>query len=176
MNNIFRGFFLLFGKSIIKVFTGQRRVGKSYVLFQLIQHIRVLEPDATVIYINKEDLVFDTIRTANDLSKYVLSRIAENRMNYVFIDEIQEVSEFEKALRSLLLNGNIDIYCTGSNAKLLSGELASLLSGRFVEITIQSLSYSEFLLFHHLKDTDNSLEKYFKYGGLPLSDPFTFEG
>ena len=102
-------------------------------------------------------------------------------MNYIFIDEIQEIVEFEKALRSLLLNGNIDIYCTGNNAKLLSGELATLLSGRFVEITVHSLSYQEFLLFHQLQDSDASLDRYFKYGGLPylihlsLDDEVVFE-
>lgn len=144
-------------KQLIKTFTGQRLVGKSYILLQLIQLIKNKNPDAPVIYINKEDLLFDAIRTAGDLSSYVLSRVVANQMNYAFIDEIQEISEFEKALRSLLLNENIDIYCTGSNAKLLSGELATLLSGRFVEITIYSLSFAEFLPFHHLKDSDNSL-------------------
>ncbi|MDP2856256.1 MAG: ATP-binding protein [bacterium] len=169
------------GKRLIKAFTGQRRVGKSYILFQLIQLIRDQEPDAPVIYINKEDLVFDAIRTASDLSAYVLSHVVANRMNYVFIDEIQEIAEFEKALRSLLLNENIDIYCTGSNAKLLSGELATLLSGRFVGIMVHSLSYPEFLLFHKLTDSDISLDKYFKYGGLPylihlpLEDEVVFE-
>ena len=154
-------------KNLIKVLTGQRRVGKSYILFQIIQLIIEKEPKAKVVYINKEDITFDKIRTAKDLNEYVLSQLVENRMNYIFIDEIQEISEFEKALRSLLLKENIDIYCTGSNAKLLSGELATLLSGRFIEITIHSLSYNEFKLFHKLEDSDSSLEKYFKYGGLP---------
>jgi predicted AAA+ superfamily ATPase len=169
------------GKQIIKVFTGQRRVGKSYILFQIIQLIIKKEPEAKIIYINKEDFTFDKIRTASDLNEYVLSQLVENRMNYIFIDEIQEIMEFEKTLRSLLLKENIDIYCTGSNAKLLSGELATLLSGRFVEITIHSLSYNEFQLFHKLEDSDGSLEKYFKYGGLPylihlsLEDEIVFE-
>ena len=123
-------------KRLIKAFTGQRRVGKSYILFQLIKLIRETEPDANIIYINKEDLNFETIRTADDLSEYVLSCLTEKGMNYVFIDEIQEITEFEKALRSLLLNDTIDIYITGSNARLLSGELATLLSGRFIEITV----------------------------------------
>lgn len=169
------------GKHIIKVFTGQRRVGKSYILFQLIQLIQEQDPGANIIYINKEDLAFDAIRTAGDLNTYILSRVVANHMNYIFIDEIQEIEEFEKALRSLLLDENIDIYCTGSNAKLLSGELATLLSGRFVEITIHSLSYSEFLLFHKVNDSAKSLEKFFKYGGLPylihlsLEDEVVFE-
>jgi predicted AAA+ superfamily ATPase len=169
------------GKSIIKAFTGQRRVGKSYILFQLIQLIKQKDPDASIIYINKEDLIFDSIRTSNDLNLYILSHVIPDRMNYIFIDEIQEIPEFEKALRSLLLNQNIDIYCTGSNAKLLSGELATLLSGRCIEITVHSLSYTEFLLFHKLEDSDISLNKFFKYGGLPylihlpLEDEMVFE-
>ena len=169
------------GKRLIKAFTGQRRVGKSYLLFQLIQLIREKESGANIIYINKEDLVFDTIRTADDLSEYVLSCLSEKGMNYVFIDEIQEITEFEKALRSLLLNDTIDIYCTGSNARLLSGELATLLSGRFVEIEVHSLSYVEFLLFHKLEESVDSLDKYFKFGGLPylihlsLEDEIVFE-
>jgi len=169
------------GKNIIKAFTGQRRVGKSYILFQIIQRIQEREHDASIIYINKEDIAFDTIRTASDLHAYILSCVVPGRMNYIFIDEIQEVVEFEKALRSLLLNDKFDIYCTGSNAKLLSGELATLLSGRFIEVTVQSLSYSEFMLFHRLNDSDSTLDKYFKYGGLPylihlpLEDEFVFE-
>jgi len=155
------------GKGIIKAFTGQRRVGKSYILFQLMQLIQEKDPEATIIYINKEDLAFDAIRTASDLHSYVESIAQPKHMNYIFVDEIQEIAEFEKALRSLLLNSNFDIYCTGSNAQLLSGELATLLSGRFVEITIYSLSYSEFLQFHGLGDTDTSLDTYFKFGGLP---------
>ena len=168
-------------KRLIKAFTGQRRVGKSYILFQLIQLIREKEPGANIIYINKEDLVFDTIRTAGDLSEYVLSCLSEKGINYVFIDEIQEITEFEKALRSFLLNDTIDIYCTGSNARLLSGELATLLSGRFVEITVHSLSYPEFLLFHKLEESGDALDKYFKFGGLPylihlpLEDEVVFE-
>jgi predicted AAA+ superfamily ATPase len=154
-------------KNIIKVLTGQRRVGKSYILFQLITSFQENNPNASIIYINKEDLSFDFIKTAADLNKYVLENLKENQMNYVLIDEIQEINEFEKALRSLLLIENIDIYCTGSNATLLSGELASLLSGRYIEFSIYSLSYIEFLEFHKLEEHEDSLEKYIKYGGLP---------
>ena len=155
------------GQRLIKVFTGQRRVGKSYILFQLIQLLREREENIQVIYINKEDLAFDAIKTAGDLSEYILSRVSSVLMNYVFIDEIQEITKFENALRSLILQENIDLYITGSNANLLSGELATLLSGRFVEITIHSLSYQEFLLFNQLNDSDDSLDRYLKYGGLP---------
>ncbi len=169
------------GKNIIKVFTGQRRVGKSYLLMQLIRHIQAAERKSKFIYINKEDLAFDFIKTARRLHDYVLEQSLKNGKTYVFIDEIQDVPGFEKALRSLALNDRLDLYCTGSNANLLSGELAGMLSGRFVEFSIYSLSYPEFLEFHQLADSDETLEKYLKYGGLPylihlpMEDDVVFE-
>jgi len=155
------------GKQLIKVLTGQRRVGKSYILKQIIQFVRKTDSQANILYINKEDLSFDAIRTASDLNDYVLSNSIENVRNYVFIDEIQEIFQFEKALRSLLLNPIYDLYCTGSNANLLSGELSTFLSGRYIEIPIYSLSYPEFLTFHTLDNSNDSLMQYLKYGGLP---------
>ena len=154
-------------KNLIKVLTGQRRVGKSYLLFQLMQEIEKLEHDANLIYINKEDLNFDFIRNAQDLNNYILSLTVDAKKNYIFIDEIQDIVEFEKALRSLFLNENNDIYITGSNANMLSGELATYLSGRYIEFNIMSLSYPEFLQFHQIENNDESLNKYFLYGGLP---------
>lgn len=154
-------------KNLIKVLTGQRRVGKSYLLFQLMQEIEQLDANANIIYINKEDMVFDFIRNAQDLNTYILSMLVENKKNYIFIDEIQDIVDFEKALRSLLLNENNDIYITGSNANMLSGELATYLSGRYIEFNIMSLSYPEFLTFHQIDNNEENLNKYFLYGGLP---------
>jgi predicted AAA+ superfamily ATPase len=147
--------------------SGQRRVGKSYLLFQLIHFVQSQDPTANIIYINKEDLQFDSIRDAASLNEYILSRSKQDVPNYIFIDEIQDISEFEKALRSLLLDQNNDLYITGSNANLLSGELATYLSGRYIEFKVYSLSYTEFLHFHQLEDSDLSLESYIKFGGLP---------
>ncbi|WNY25629.1 ATP-binding protein [Methanolapillus millepedarum] len=154
-------------KQLIKVLTGQRRVGKSYILKQIAAEIAEKDPDAHILYINKEDMKFDHIKNASDLHDYVLSHTQKNVKNYVFIDEIQEIKEFEKAMRSFLLDPEYDLYCTGSNAAVLSGELATFLSGRYVEIPIYSLSYAEFLTFHKLENTNESLMKYIKYGGLP---------
>lgn len=169
------------GKNIIKVFTGQRRVGKSYLLYQLIRLIGQQEPEAAMIYINKEDLDFAFLKTAQELNDYVLSNKGKKGKTYVFIDEIQEIEHFEEALRSLLLHEDIDLYCTGSNANILSADIAGHLSGRAIEIKVFSLSYDEFIRFHGLEDSNPTLEKYIKYGGLPylkhleLTDPVVFE-
>lgn len=168
------------GQNILKVFTGQRRVGKSYFLFQLID---LLQKDNTVkvLYINKEDLAFSFIKNEEDLHQYVIEKKSTTQKTYVFIDEIQDIQNFEVALRSLLLYQDLDIYITGSNANLLSGDIAGHLSGRYVEIVIYSLSYVEFLDFHSLTSSAESIEKYMKYGGLPylkhlpLEDSIVFE-
>lgn len=167
--------------SLIKVLTGQRRVGKSYLLFQLINLISQKFEKANIIYINLEDISFEYMKNANVLNDYVLQNLSSKKPNYLFIDEIQEVKDFEKAIRSLALRENIDIYITGSNAKMLSGELATNLSGRYIEFNIYSLSYLEFLKFHSLEDSDESLIMFMKYGGfpyitnLPLNDEVIFE-
>ncbi len=168
-------------QSIIKVFTGQRRVGKSYLLFQIIQLIQKKNKNASVIYINKEDLTFSNIKNALDLNEYIQNKKKENQKNYIFIDEIQEIENFSDALRSLALDADLDIYCTGSNANLLSRDIAGQLSGRFIEIEVHSLSYTEFLDFHRLESNTESLSKFLKYGGLPylkhlkLEDEIVFE-
>lgn len=169
------------GKQLIKVFTGQRRVGKSYLLLQIRDMIQHMQPDAHFIFINKEDLTFDHIKNAADVYQYVLEHKSTDQKTYVFIDEIQEIEDFETALRSLLLDEQLDLYCTGSNAHLLSGDVAGRLSGRYIEINVYSLTYPEFLEFHRLEDRDASLDLYLKYGGLPylrhlpLEDQVVFE-
>jgi predicted AAA+ superfamily ATPase len=168
-------------QSIIKVFTGQRRVGKSYLLFQLMDYIKTIHPEPSILYINKEDLVFSFLITAEDLVSYVNEKASKTSTTYIFIDEIQDIFNFSLALRSLLLNEKLDIYCTGSNANMLSSDISGHLSGRFVEINVQSLSYLEFLDFHNLKDSAKVMELYIKYGGLPylknlpLQDDVVFE-
>ena len=154
-------------KDIAKVLTGQRRVGKSFLLYQLVKLIMTEEPDANIIYINLEDFAFNKIETSDDLHAYISTRLKTDAYNYIFIDEIQDVAGFEKVIRSLLLQPLNDIYITGSNAKMLSGELATYLSGRYVEFHIYSLSYLEFLQFHKLDNNSRSLDLYARYGGLP---------
>lgn len=154
-------------KSIVKVLTGHRRVGKSYLLFQLIKMIKSEKTDANIIYINKEDIAFIDIRTSVDLHKYIMSKSIVHQKNHIFIDEIQDISDFHVAVRSLALDVNNDIYITGSNSEIFSVDLANSLGGRYVEFRINSLSFTEFLDFHNLENTDEALEKYMHYGGLP---------
>ena len=154
-------------KSIIKVLTGHRRVGKSFILYQLINLIQEEEKDANIIYINKENVEFDNILSYKDLHDYVRSKSVNDKMNYIFIDEIQEITDFRLAVRSLVLDSNNDIYITGSNSDIFSSDIANELGGRYVEFRIYSLSYMEFLDFHSLVNDDTALEKYIRFGGLP---------
>lgn len=154
-------------KTLIKVMIGQRRVGKSYILYQIIEEIKQIKSNANIIYINKEDLKFDDIKNYKDLIEYINNHKIADEKNYIFIDEIQEIEAFEKALRSLQLDGNYDIYCTGSNANLLSSEIATLLSGRYILIRVHSLSYLEFLNFHNLENTNDALQEFINFGGMP---------
>lgn len=155
-------------KLIIKVIVGQRRVGKSYFLYQLKDTIKRKNKKANIIYIDKEKFEFDFIKDYKDLIKYVNEKIICNKKTYLFIDEIQDIFQFEKALRNWSSQPDFDIYCTGSNAKMLSGELSTFLSGRYVETKVYSLSYLEFLEFHELENNKDTFFKYIKYGGLPF--------
>lgn len=155
-------------KQVIKVLTGQRRVGKSYVMMQLMGHIRDTVADANIIYINMEMEDFIPITSNIELNEYLRDKWIEGKPNYLFIDEVQEIASFERSLRSLLAKNTCDIYCTGSNANILSGELATHLSGRYVAFHIHSLNYQEFLQFHGLENSFESLLKYLKYGGMPF--------
>jgi len=153
-------------KDIIKVIIGQRRVGKSYLLFQIMDEIKKKSKTANIIYINKELNEFDDIKNYQDLLNYI-KKNTKNKKNYIFIDEIQDIENFEKALRNLKAEEKYDIYCTGSNANLLSSEIATYLSGRYIEIKVYGLNYTEFLQFHKLEENTDSFLKFIKYGGLP---------
>jgi len=169
------------GKEIIKVLVGQRRVGKSYLLFQIIDSIKERFGAANIIYINLELNEFEHIANSEQLYDFIKSKSKRGELNFVLIDEVQTIKEFEKTLRSLLAEGQYDIYCTGSNANILSGELGTYLGGRYIEIPVHALSYSEFLQFHELENSADNLLKFMKYGGLPylihldLSDDVVFD-
>lgn len=155
------------GKEIIKVLIGQRRVGKSYLLFQAMDSIKEQFPNPNIIYINLETNEFEKLTTADLLYNFIKTKSKPDELNFIMIDEIQMVPEFEKTLRSLLAEGGYDIYCTGSNAQILSGELGTYLGGRYIEIPVYALNYIEFLHFHKFENSAATLDKYLKYGGLP---------
>lgn len=154
-------------KEIIKVITGQRRVGKSYILFQLIKDIREANPSANIIYISKELQPHQHITDDVIFYHYVKDLLKADVRNYLFIDEIQEIKNFEKTLRSLLAENCCDIFCSGSNANMLSGELATFLAGRYIEFKIHSLGYEEFMRFLSLENSVQTLNKYLTIGGMP---------
>lgn len=162
------------GKGILIVLTGQRRVGKSYVMKELVQRKQQLE-NSCVIYIDKEKTTFDFIQNYKDLVTYIDEQREAGKHTYICIDEVQEIQQFERGLRNYYDSPDIDIIITGSNSDTLSSDLATLLSGRYVEIFVQGLSYEEFLIFHNLKDSDEALRKYINYGGLPGLRPMGLE-
>ena len=171
MENIIRQHYLnkverYFGKNTIIVLTGQRRVGKSYLLKQL-RDQKQNEPDSNVIFIDKEKREFDSIQTYRELNDHIEHYYQKGKKNYIFIDEIQDIEEFERSVRSFHTEPDAEIVITGSNAKMLSNELSTLIGGRYKEIYIQSLSYQEFLTFHNLTDNDDALSQYIQFGGLP---------
>lgn len=154
-------------KGLIIALTGQRRVGKSYILKDMVRIITEKSPKSNIIFINKEKKKFADLHTDADLNEYLKDKISEDKENYLLIDEVQDIKGFENTLRSLNADEECQIIITGSNAKMLSSELSTYLGGRYVEIHIQSLSYIEFLEFHGMEDGDDSLDKYLTYGGLP---------
>ncbi len=156
------------GQPVIKVLTGQRRVGKSFILKAIANEIREKDPSANFITINLEDFAFSHVTDAPALFEEISSRLSKGRKNYIFLDEIQEVENFDKVVRSLALDDANDIYLTGSNSKMLSSEIASRLAGRSIEVRVHPLSYPEFQTFHGLDDNDSTLQSYLRYGGLPF--------
>lgn len=154
------------GKDTIIVLTGQRRVGKSYML-RMIRDIKAKDENNNIIYIDKEKKAFDHIRTYKDLNAYIDAHYLAGKMNYILVDEIQEIEEFERTVRNYRTEPDAEVIVTGSNAKMLSKELSTIIGGRYKEIYIQSLSYKEFIQFHNLQDGDDALAKYIQFGGLP---------
>ena len=154
------------GKETIIVLVGQRRVGKSCMM-KMIRDRKKADDCNNIIFIDKEKREFDNIQTYQDLNDYIGEHFLSDKHNYILIDEIQDIREFERSIRSYRTEPNTDIIITGSNARMLSNELSTLIGGRYKEIYIQSLSYNEFLEFHQLSDNDEALALYILYGGLP---------
>ncbi|MCQ2333458.1 MAG: ATP-binding protein [Paludibacteraceae bacterium] len=154
-------------KGLVIVLTGQRRVGKSMCL-RLVAERVAHDLSNNVIFIDKEEHLFDEITTASALNHYLGRHYHADKHNYIFIDEVQDIVEWEHSVRSWIKRPHTNILITGSNSKMLSSDLSTKLAARYIEIPIHELSYCEFLLFHGLEDSDVSLEKYLTWGGLPF--------
>ena len=153
----------------IKVITGMKRTGKSTLLLMFRDYLLANGvKEENIVHINFESAKYDDIKDYKDLYKYIEDKVKDEKI-YLLLDEIQSVSSWEKAINSFKVDFNMDIYITGSNAYLLSSELSTLLSGRYIEIKMYPLSFKEFLVFNNY-DENNLEEKfneYLKYGGLP---------
>ena len=154
-------------KDLIKVITGIRRCGKSTLFALFINYLKEIGiKDEQIININLEDADYD-FENYKDLYKYINNKINEKQQYYVFLDEVQNVSLFQKAVDSLYIKKNVDVYITGSNAYLLSGELATLLSGRYIEIKMLPLSFKEYITAFDDKNYQQLFLNYMKNGGMP---------
>ena len=152
------------GKENVIVLTGQRRVGKSFVLKDF---VRLHEEEANIIYVDKEKRQFRFLENGDQLGDYIEERMDTEKHNIILVDEIQDIDGWEKPIRSYRTEENTDIIITGSNSKMLSSELSTMLGGRYEEIRVLPLSYGEFMKFHRQEDSDETLRKYLSYGGLP---------
>jgi hypothetical protein len=157
----------LLDRGTMIILVGQRRVGKSFMLRQLQEWLTTNVESANILYISKELYAFREITNDSELYDYVTTHLPEGGRNYLLIDEIQDITNYENALRSLNAENRCQIIATGSNAYVFSSELSTRLAGRYIEIPIYSLTYREFLQFHKLEDSDSSLLSYLKVGGLP---------
>ena len=158
--------------NLIKVITGVRRCGKSTLLLQYKDYLISQNiPDEDIIYMNFESAKWYDIKDYKDLYNYIKKNVKNQNKKYILLDEVQNVEKWEKAVNSLLVDINSDIYITGSNAYLLSSELTTLLAGRVLTIKIYPFSYKEFLEEYSFKNDEDKFEKfdkYLKYGGMPM--------
>lgn len=153
---------------VIKVVTGIRRCGKSTLLMQYQDYLKSIGIEENqIIAVNFEELEYEELCDYKKLYAYIKDRLIADKITYIFLDEIQKVPSFEKVVDSLYVKPNIDIYITGSNAYMLSGDLATLLTGRYVEISMLPLSFSEYMQLSD-KDKESAFADYIKYGGLPF--------
>jgi predicted AAA+ superfamily ATPase len=153
---------------VIKVVTGIRRCGKSTLLMQYQDYLKSIGIEENqIVAVNFEELEYEELCDYKKLYAYIKDRLVADKITYIFLDEIQKVPSFEKVVDSLYVKPNIDIYITGSNAYMLSGDLATLLTGRYVEISMLPLSFSEYMQLSD-KDKESAFADYIKYGGLPF--------
>lgn len=154
-------------RGMMLVLVGQRRVGKSFILKSIANWLKINKPGANILFIDKDFDSFSFLKTSSDLYEYAIEKLPEGADNYLLIDEVQDITDYEVALRSLYAEERCQIIVTGSNAYMFSSEIATKFSGRYIEIPIRSLGYLEFLTFHKLADSHESLIRYLQFGGLP---------
>lgn len=157
-------------KALIKIVNGVRGCGKSTLFDLYINHLTLTGINKNqIIRLNLEDYEFIDITNSRELYEYINSRLNPNKMNYVFIDEVQIISDFQQACDSLYIKENVDLYITGSNSKLLSGELATLLSGRYVEIKMLPLSFKEYISYVGETDIEKKYVDYITRSSFPYT-------
>ena len=171
MKLIERDFYLdklknVMGTPDIKVITGVRRCGKSKLMDAFIDWIKQNEKDSNIIHINYNLFEFDSIKTAQSLNSYVEERYQKNNINYLLIDEVQLCTDFEKVINSFHTSEKYDIYITGSNAFLLSSDLATLFTGRVFQIKVFPFSFLEYQKYFKNADPENAFDSYVKEGGM----------
>ncbi|MBQ3142766.1 MAG: ATP-binding protein [Bacilli bacterium] len=157
-------------KDLIKIVTGIRRCGKSTLFDLYIEYLISTGINKNqIIRMNLEEYEFNNIISYDDLYNYVNSKLVDDKMNYVFINEVQRITNFQKAVDSLYIKKNVDLYITGSNSKLLSGELATLLSGRYVEIKMLPLSFKEYISYTGENDVQKKYVDYITKSSFPYT-------
>lgn len=158
-----------YDSDLIKILVGIRRCGKSVILEQIMQELKERNIDEDhIIYVNFEFIEYENLTDYKELNKYIKEKMKDDKLYYLFFDEIQNVENFEKVINSLRASKKVSIFITGSNSRLLSEELSTVLSGRYVSFKINPLSYKEVLeLLGKEKSTDEIFENYIKWGSLP---------
>lgn len=158
----------LYGTPDIKVITGIRRSGKSVLLQEFITYLKSLNEQINIVMINLQELEFDHLLEYHALHKYIMNQYKEEMTNVLLIDEVQMCPQFELAINSIYAKGIYDIYITGSNAFLLSSDLATLFTGRTMEIKVYPFSFKEYLTYYKITDRyDDAFDQYVKIGGMP---------
>ena len=158
--------------TVVKVITGMRRSGKSTLMNQFIEKLKAAGvSDDRIFLINFEMAEYQYINDRTILNKWILDNIPKEGQCYVFLDEIQNVNDWEMSVSALQIMPNCDVYITGSNSKMLSSELSTHISGRYAEVKVLPLSFSEYLELHPSDDKDSRFSDYLRYGGLPVVNP-----
>lgn len=161
---------------LIKILIGVRRSGKSTLLKQIIDELLMQNiSENQIIYMNFEDYELNAYKEADSLHQYLINHLSAHKKTYIFLDEIQEVSQFERVVNSLNAMKDVDIYLTGSNSKMLSGEYATLLTGRYKSFHIFPFSFKEMNMFHPHMEPKSLFNLYLSYGGFPVIQMFDHE-